>query len=298
MTNVSICICTRKRQDELKRLLDSIENINVPNDIKIKVVIVENDLEKCSENIVKKFSLKSKFSINYFLEPNQGLSFARNRSIKEAGEYDFCCFTDDDQIVDSNWLIELLNCQKEFNADGVSGSTPPIFLKKVPVYIHNYHTRKIFSYGTIIEAANTGCLLLRKEYLDLIDGPFDKRLNFTGGEDVYLTYLITNMGGVIRYNPNAIAFEIIPENRTTIKYVIKRTYRIANSRLVIRSLKGNKFYKVRALPKLILRFCYGLLIFIPFLIFGKANKLRGLIGIVGALGGFSFILGVHNKFYK
>ena len=106
------------------------------------------------------------------------------------------------------------------------------------------------------------------------------------------------MGGVIRFNPDAIAYERIPDNRTTIKYVIKRTYRISNAGLFVKSLEDNKFSKLHALSRLVMRFCYGVLIFIPFFLFGKADRLKGLIKISDALGGFLFILGKKNQFYK
>jgi len=54
-------------------------------------------------------------------------------------------------------------------------------------------------------------LLIRKKYLDKLSGPFDTRLNFSGGEDSFLTKDISELGGIIRFNPDAIAYEIIPE---------------------------------------------------------------------------------------
>jgi succinoglycan biosynthesis protein ExoM len=298
MLNIAICICTRNRQEELQRLLNSIENLLIPDNTNIRIVIVENELKSRSENIIKELSSKSKFRISYYLETRQGLSYARNRSVKETHGSDFCCFVDDDQIVAKDWLIELLKCQNEFNADGVYGSTPPVFSKKVPLYIEYCLTRKIYPYGTILNSAATGCLLLRKNYLELIDGPFDIRLNFIGGEDSYLTNLITKNGGVIRYNPNAIAYEIIPDNKATIKGIIKRTYIISNRSLFVELLKDSNFFKLKKSLRLGMRLCLGLLIVIPFFLFGKTHKLEGLIKISNALGGFSFILGKTNQFYK
>ena len=298
MINISICICTRNRQEGLKKILDSLESIQTPSQSNIKIVIIENDKENYSEDIVKKYSSKSKFDIYYYLENRQGLAFARNRSVKEAGECDFCCFVDDDQIVASDWLVALIKCQDEFNADGVYGCCLPYFNKDVPLYIKNFHEREKFEYGTIIKTAATGGLLLRKKYLDMIDGPFDIRFNFTGGEDSYLTSMIANIGGVIRYTPNAIAYEIIPKSRTTIKYIIKKTYRISNTRLFVNSLLDKKKSGWNAFPRLVMRFCLGLFILFPFLLFGKSKKLIGLEKIVATLGGFLFILGIKNKYYK
>jgi len=202
MIKISICICTRNRPESLKKLLNSIENIKTPHGTNIKIIVVENDLKNYSERIIKELKAKSKFNISYYLESRQGISYARNRSIKEANDCDFCCFVDDDQMVDPNWLLELLKCQQEFDADGVYGSTPPIFNKEVPSYIKKYHTRPTYPYGSISNDAATGCLLLRKKFLDMIDGPFNIRLNFTGGEDIFLTSQINKLGGIICNNPD------------------------------------------------------------------------------------------------
>ncbi|MEI6047782.1 MAG: glycosyltransferase family 2 protein [Bacteroidota bacterium] len=298
MKIISICICTRKRQEGLKLLLESIENLEVPPETDVRIIIVENDTEKFSENTINEFSSKSKFKISHYLEPRQGIVYARNRSVKEADGSDFCCFTDDDQKVAQDWLIELVRCQIEFDSDGVSGLTPPVFTSEVPAYIKHFHTRNTYQYGKILKSANTGCLLIRKKYLDLIDGPFDLRLNFTGGEDNYLTTNITKMGGVIRYNPKAISSEIIPESRTTIKFIIKRTFRISNTLIFLESLRDRNFSKLKTAPRLVMRLLFGLFIVIPYLIFGGSNRLEGLIKICRAIGGFSFILGRTNQFYK
>lgn len=295
---VSICICTRKRQEGLKKLLESLGKIQAPPDTNVRIIVVENDLENFSEYLINEFSLKFKFSISYYLETRPGVVFARNRSVKEADDFDFCCFTDDDQVVSTDWLTELMKCQNEFNADGIAGPTFPIFGKEVPSYIKKFYTPTTPDYGTIVRYAYTGCLLIKKKYLDMLEGPFEIRFNFSGGEDTYLTSQITNIGGIIRFNPHAIAYEIISENRSTVKYVIKRKFLISNTALFIRSITDKDFNKMGELIRLVLRFSYGLLIIIPFFIFGRSGKLKGLLKIINAAGGFAYILGRKNQFYK
>jgi succinoglycan biosynthesis protein ExoM len=298
MINVSICICTRKRQAGLKRLLESIDQLQIPSITNVRIIVVENDTDKFSENIVNEFSSKGKITLDYYLEPRQGIVFARNRSVKEAANCDFCCFTDDDQIITANWLEELIKCQKEFDADGVAGPTFPVFEKEVPPYIKNFHQPKTYPYGTVVNTAYTGCLLLRKKYLDKLNGPFDERLNFTGGEDSHLTYLVTKAGGIIRYNPDAVANEIVVNDRASARYALKRAYSISITTLFVESLIDEEFSRINYIPRLILRFINGVIIGIPFLIFGKAKKLKGLDKIARAVGGMRFFLGKHEEFYK
>lgn len=295
---VTICICTRKRTEGLLKLLQSFEEMTIPPGIILRTVVVENDTENFSESLVKEFASGSKIKTDYYLETKRGLVFARNRSVREAGDCDFCCFTDDDETVCPEWLSELLRCQNEFNADGVAGPTYPVFTHELPEYISDFHQPKIYPYGTKVESAYTGCLLMRKGLLDRIQGPFDERLNLTGGEDINLTYFISKLGGVIRFNPEAKAYEKFSENRESISYILKRTYRNSNTGLYARSLRGIRHYKINNLPRLVLRFGNGLITFIPLLLFGGRNRLKGLIKIVNAVGGFHFMLGRQNKFYK
>lgn len=295
---IAVCICTRKRPDGLKRLLESISVMHIPDGTDLKVVVVENDKEKFSESIVNDFVSSGRLNISYHLETKPGIVFARNRSVFEAGDCDFVCFTDDDEWVEPTWVEELVRCQKEFDCDGVAGPTMPVFTITLPEYIKSFHLPKSYSYGTVVRSAFTGNLMLRKRYLDMLEGPFDARLNFSGGEDSFLTGAITKLGAVIRYNPEAVASEYLPLNRSTFGYMLRRKFRTANTELIIRSINEKSFTKYKALPRLFLRFLNGLLISVPCLLFGGNDRFRGVLKMANAVGGFAFVFGRQTQFYK
>lgn len=106
----SIIVCTYNRQYYLKKCIASLLKIDYP----IFEIIVVNDgstdgtkefLDAINNNKIKAIHHKH----------NQGLSSARNNGIKLA-TYDFIAFTDDDCVVDKNWLNEL---SKGFDNDKV-----------------------------------------------------------------------------------------------------------------------------------------------------------------------------------
>jgi len=295
---VAICICTRKRPLGIITVLQSLKDMAVPSDVLVDVIVVENDEEENTRSKIEEFTTKSSLPVKYFLEPNLGISHARNRSVREAGKVDFCCFVDDDQKVDMNWLSELLKCQEEFGSEGVFGVNPPLFGEKVPAHIDFFHQPKPLPYGEPVEQAYTNCLLLKKEVLDTYDEPFDVRLNFTGGEDVSLSKSIIDKGGRILSNPKAIAYEIVPETRMTEKYIIKRTYKMANTKFYVRSLREPGFKKKSIIFSLTTTFISGCFLTIPYYLFSSKKKMNGLIKLSFAVGGFGFILGKTNKFYK
>ena len=98
----SIVVCTFNRLAYLKKCLSSLLDLNFN---KYEIIIVNDG----STDDTKKFldTLNNdKIKIIHH-EYNQGLAVARNTGIKSAN-YDFVAFTDDDCVVDKNWLTELL----------------------------------------------------------------------------------------------------------------------------------------------------------------------------------------------
>lgn len=299
MDRIAICVCTRKRQEGIKSLLQSLEELEIPEGVSMDVLVVENDKVNRSESIINEFKSRGKLSIRYYLETEPGLVNARNRSVREAGDADFCCFVDDDQVVDKQWLAEMVSCRREFDADGVWGSNPPLFSSAVPSWISKFHTPKVFAYGEKVRTAFTNSLMIRKSCLDSIDGPFDLRLNFTGGEDRFMTYNITSRGGTIVCNQKAKAYEVVPESRTGIDYVRKRSFRISNTNVYVKTLEDENYSRWQSLPRLLLRFINGMLLLAPFYIFAAGDKLKGIIKISNAMGGMAFIFfGSKDEFYR
>lgn len=56
MIKISICICTRNRQEGLKILLKSLNNLKAPPNAIIRIIVIENDLKNLSEKIIKEFA--------------------------------------------------------------------------------------------------------------------------------------------------------------------------------------------------------------------------------------------------
>ncbi|MFP4489121.1 MAG: glycosyltransferase [Bacteroidales bacterium] len=299
MERIAICVCTRKRQEGIVKLLQSLEEVEVPEGVSMDVVVVENDKINSSESVINEFKKRNKLAVSYYLEPEPGLVNARNRSVREAGDCDYCCFVDDDQVVDKKWLTELVSCRREFDADGVWGSNPPLFSRDVPPWIRKFHTPKAFGYGEKTRTAFTNSLMIKKSWLDRIDGPFDLRLNFTGAEDRFMTYNITSRGGTIVCNQKAKAYELVPESRTGTDYVRRRSFRISNTNVYVKTLENENYSKWKSFPRLVLRFFNGLLLLAPFYFFAGEDKLKGLIKISNAMGGFAFIFfGSKDEFYR
>ena len=98
---VTVVIATRERPELLVHCLDSVAALRYP---RLEVVVVDNDpvTEATSELIRQDYP-----DVRYVREPVRGLAAAHNRGLAEAlGE--ITAFTDDDVVVDPDWLRALV----------------------------------------------------------------------------------------------------------------------------------------------------------------------------------------------
>jgi GT2 family glycosyltransferase len=98
----TVVIATRERPQELQRALESVLRLNYPD---LDVVVVDNDPQTDATTRL----IRTEFAgtrIRYVREDQRGLAAAHNRGISiSTGE--ILAFTDDDVVVDPDWLAHL-----------------------------------------------------------------------------------------------------------------------------------------------------------------------------------------------
>src|SRR3954453_22793688 len=93
--HICICICTYKRPDCLRRLLDELSAQDTDGLFTYSIVVVDNDVARSGESVVRDFGAGSPVAVRYFFEPRQNISLARNKAIENACG-DLLAFIDDD----------------------------------------------------------------------------------------------------------------------------------------------------------------------------------------------------------
>lgn len=132
--DVSIIICTYNRCESLKITLESLLKQEADDRLYWRVLVVDNNSTDQTKSVVESFMASFDGRLKYFLETQRGISYARNRGIKEAlGE--FIAFTDDDCVVDKGWVSNLYDTFKQYNADAVGGRILPIYPEFVPAWV-------------------------------------------------------------------------------------------------------------------------------------------------------------------
>ena len=140
----SVCIATYKRSRLLRKLLNSILGQNLPDNIKLQVIVVDNDMAKSAEHIVKEYENRDIIEFEYFVQPEKNISLTRNVAVDNSkGEY--LLFIDDDEEADKNWIIKYLEVINKYNADGVFGPVFPLFHEETPGWMKecNFFTKRV-----------------------------------------------------------------------------------------------------------------------------------------------------------
>lgn len=120
ITGVSILIPTHNRCDILDRTLASLQDLDLPPDVAVEAVVVNNVCTDRTDDVVQRWIARSRVPLRLAHEPNVGLNNARNRAIREA-RYDLLAFLDDDVLVNRDWLTGLLHTFATTDASIVGG---------------------------------------------------------------------------------------------------------------------------------------------------------------------------------
>jgi len=117
---VTVAICTFNRSASLRETLQSLAGCAAVPHTELEVLIVDNNSTDDTAGVVREFMPTTTLEVKYLFEGAQGLSNARNAAIHSArGE--IISFIDDDVILPSNWLLELTNAFRQFDAACVGG---------------------------------------------------------------------------------------------------------------------------------------------------------------------------------
>lgn len=238
--NICICIATFKRPQLLDKTLNSLFQLTftkceTPN---LRIIVVDNDAEKTAQNLVVRLASRAPCPLEYAVESKRGISFVRNRLVQKAMTLgaEYVAFVDDDETVDSYWLDELLFQAGQTGADAVLGPVNSVFEKKIDPWLVPFFERKRHADGDWVGADNfrTGNLLIATKSLKSVKGPFNSTFALSGGEDSFLGRTLETQGARFVWADNAVVFETVPPDRTTIKWVLNRQFRCATTLTTIR----------------------------------------------------------------
>jgi succinoglycan biosynthesis protein ExoM len=226
LDRISVCVCTFKRPALLARLLEALAAQATDRTFGFDLVVVDNDLDRSSEQVVLGFARA--MPVTYDCEPERNISLARNRAIARATG-NLVAFIDDDECPGVDWLFRLHQTLRRSGADGVLAPVLPEFPPEAPDWLRHgrvFHRQRHVT-GSRIGAsdARTGNVLLNRSLF--VDGQpwFDPAFGRTGGEDSDFFARQFRQERVFVWCDEAVAYEAVPPERWTASFHIKRLWR-------------------------------------------------------------------------
>src|SRR5689334_7433060 len=105
--HIAVCICTYKRPQLLKRLLQELRLQETEGHFEWSVVVADNDESRSAEQVASEFAQTSGITVTYCMESRRGISLTRNKAVNNTAG-DFIAFIDDDELPGCCWLHNLL----------------------------------------------------------------------------------------------------------------------------------------------------------------------------------------------
>lgn len=230
---ISLIVCTYNREEYIGQMLERLAD-NLCHADRWEIVLVDNNSTDRTSGICGDFhAAHPGIQYRYFQEKMQGLSYARNRGIREA-RGDVIVFLDDDAFVEAHYLENLEKRLAEYpDAAAFGGRIDPLFESgEAPDWLCPWTMSWISALDKGEEVslftdkypigANMG---FRKETLNTCGG-FSTRLgrtgkNMMGGEEKDLFMRVRRAGFKIYYFPDVRVQHVIPKSRTTREYIVK-----------------------------------------------------------------------------
>lgn len=226
-------MCTYNRADLLSQLLQSLQTQAFEAQ-RYEIIVVDNNSTDSTSSLVKEFCC-SFSNLRYLLEPQQGLSHARNRGWREArGQY--VAFMDDDARARRDWVETAWRCFGSIRPEplAVGGKILPLYDAGKPKWFHDdFEVRSFGDNPRFLKSGESfsgSNMVFRRDVLEHYGG-FDARVGVKGpylsvGEETALFARIWRDKPDARfyYSPSMVVYHAVPQLKMTVSYVLKRSF--------------------------------------------------------------------------
>jgi len=239
---LSVIVPTRNRAGSLKKLLQSLDDVECPESLELEVWVVDNGSTDGTEEIIAaELSRPRTFSLRVLHERKKGKASALNLGLASA-KGDVLLVLDDDVMVQRQFLAKHLECYGATDFDAVQGRVLPGLdpdgKSADLVRLREYNIPFIDYGGDYREIRGlTGTNMSFKRMVFEKIGFFDTRLGPGAAgfsEDSEYSIRIRQAGFKIGYTPHAVVYHELNPERYGRKYNRAVEYRKGVSRSLYR----------------------------------------------------------------
>ena len=244
MLRLSLIVATYNRSASLIRALESVAQQNAPASEWECVVINNNSTDDTQERFAEFVAAHPDLNMRMVTELRQGLSFARNRGIRES-EAEYIAIIDDDERISPDFITSYISLF-DSTPDAVEAGGPIVaeYPSGRPRWMSHFTERPIantmyfgdkvreFPEGRIPGGGN---MAMRRSAVRRY-GVFDTSLGYVGeslvgGEECDLFERLRIAEAKYYYVPTAVMYHIIPPEKLTANYLSRLSYNIGVSQL-------------------------------------------------------------------
>ena len=228
---ISAIISTYNRERYLPQVLNSLKEQTLAKD-GFEIIVINNNSTDETESISKSFEKDNPdIAFQYFMETSQGLSYARNRGIKES-KGELVTFIDDDAFLEKDYLERIV---EYFDANPESVAVGSKILLHYEDVIPTWENKYLNSLLGYFEPSDEPFIFNAKNYprgsnmsfrTSVFEevGDFNVNLgrvgrNLAGSEEKDLFQRIYLKKMTVGYIPDALVYHCVPIERTTVEFI-------------------------------------------------------------------------------
>ena len=244
MVRLSIVIATYNRSAMLMQTLQSVIEQTLPREEWECVVVNNNSTDSTAADFDAFAARYPDYNLRMVLETNQGLSYARNRGIRES-EGEYIAIVDDDERIAPEFVASYVALFDEV-PDAVAAGGPIVaeYPTGRPRWMSAFTERPIANtmyFGEEVRefprgrVPGGGNMALRRSAVRRY-GVFDTSLGYVGeslvgGEESDLFERLQIAEAKYYYVPKAVMYHIIPKEKLTVEYLRRLCYNVGVSQL-------------------------------------------------------------------
>ena len=228
---VTVAICTWNRAKLLDQTLAEMRKLRIPDGVEWELLVVNNNCTDDTDAVIARYN--GSLPIRRLLETKQGHSNARNCAV-DAASGDLLLWTDDDVLVDGEWLAEYANAAVERpDAAFFGGMIEPWFEDAPPDWLRRslpdieiaYAVRDLgpqtfyFSPGRIPFGASFAIRTKVQRAFRFDPSLGRKKHGMLGGDETTVINAMLAAGHKGVWLPKARLRHFIPRDRQTIRYL-------------------------------------------------------------------------------
>jgi glycosyltransferase involved in cell wall biosynthesis len=231
--DITVILCTYNRSESLAKALAGVAVQELSAGVQWEILVIDNNSSDQTPAVVRKVSDEYPGRFRYLFEKRPGKSFALNAGIQEA-RGTILAFLDDDVVVEPKWLENLTVAMRGGEWVGAGGRIIPGWSSPPPKWLPCFDKQALGPLVAFDPSSDAGPLL---------EPPFGTNMAFHkvvferyGGfrtdlgprpgseirsEDTEFGFRLLAAGEHLRYEPTAVVYHEVPQNRVRKAYFLR-----------------------------------------------------------------------------